>query len=152
MDPRHEVTILLVEDNPDHAELTLRALEDAGTRRRVIWVKDGEEALDYLHRRRGYADPAAAPRPDLILLDLKLTKVGGTEVLSRIKAEEELQTIPVVMLTTSEREHEVTDSYRAGVNSFVTKPVRFNEFVEQVRTIATYWFSTNRTPQEQRAR
>ena len=152
MDPRREATVLLVEDNPDHAELTLRALEDGGGPRKVFWVKDGEEALDFLHRRRQYADAAAAPRPDLILLDLKLTKIGGTEVLRRIKAEEDLQTIPVVMLTTSEREHEVTDSYRTGVNSFVIKPVQYKEFVEQVRTIAHYWFGTNRTPADARGR
>lgn len=148
MDPRREATILLVEDNPDHAELTLRALEDGGTPQKVVWVKDGEEALDYLHRRQRYANAAAAPRPDLILLDLKLTKIGGTEVLRRIKAEEDLRTIPVVMLTTSEREREVTESYRTGVNSFVTKPVPYKDFVEQVRTIAVYWFGTNRTPAE----
>src|SRR5262245_61048273 len=103
MDPRRELTVLLVEDNPDHAELTLRAL-DTGSPMRLVWVKDGEEALDYLHQRRRYADAEAAPRPDLILLDLKLTKIGGTEVLGRIKAEEHLRMIPVVMLTTSERE------------------------------------------------
>ena len=152
MDSRREATVLLVEDNPDHAELTLRALEDGGFPKKVFCVKDGEEALDFLHRRRDYTDAAAAPRPDLILLDLKLTKIGGTEVLRRIKAEEDLQTIPVVMLTTSEREHEVTDSYRTGVNSFVVKPVQYKEFVEQVRTIAHYWFGTNRTPADVRGR
>ena len=152
MDPRREATVLLIEDNPDHAELTLRALEDGGVPKKVFWVKDGEEALDFLHRRRQYAGAAAAPRPDLILLDLKLTKIGGTEVLGRIKAEEDLCTIPVVMLTTSEREREVTESYRAGVNSFVIKPVPYKEFVEQVRTIASYWFGTNRTPAEARGR
>ena len=152
MEPRREATILLVEDNPDHAELTLRALEDGGTSRKVFWVKDGEEALDFLHHRRRYAEAASAPRPDLILLDLKLTKIGGTEVLGRIKAEEDLRTIPVVMLTTSEREREVRESYRAGVNSFVTKPVPYKDFVEQVQTIAAYWFGTNRTPAESRGR
>ena len=148
MDPRREVTILLVEDNPDHAEMTLRALKDDGIPKRVFWVSDGEDALDFLHRRRRYAEAASSPRPDLILLDLKLTKIGGTEVLGRIKAEESLRMIPVVMLTTSEREHEVSESYRAGVNSFVTKPVRFTDFVEQVRGIAAYWFGTNRPPDE----
>jgi two-component system, response regulator len=152
MDPRREATVLLVEDNPDHAELTLRALADGGIPKKVVWVKDGEEALDYLHRRRAYADPTAAPRPDLILLDLKLTKIGGTEVLGRIKAEEDLCSIPVVMLTTSEREREVTQSYQAGVNSFVTKPVPYKEFIEQVRTIANYWFGTNKRPAAARAR
>jgi CheY-like chemotaxis protein len=147
MDPRREATILLVEDNPDHAELTLRALEDDSAPKRVFWVKDGQEALEFLQRRQRYADAATSPRPDLILLDLKLTKIGGTEVLNRIKAEEGLKTIPVVMLTTSEREREVNESYRAGVNSFVTKPARFNEFVAQVRTIAAYWFGTNRAPE-----
>jgi CheY-like chemotaxis protein len=152
MNAQHAISILLVEDNPDHAELTLRALEESGGARRVFWVKDGEEALDFLHHRRAYADPASAPRPDLILLDLKLTKIGGTEVLRRIKAEEALQTIPVVMLTTSEREREVNESYRAGVNSFVTKPAPFGEFVERVQAIASYWLVTNRVPARQGAR
>jgi len=152
MDVRRDVTILLIEDNSDHAELTLRALAEEASSQQVFWVKDGEEALDFLHRRRRYADAAAAPRPDLIILDLKLTKIGGTEVLRRIKAEETLQTIPVVMLTTSERDREVTESYRAGVNSFVTKPTRFGEFIDRVRTIVRYWVNTNRMPERRPAR
>jgi len=145
MEPRRDFNILIVEDNPDHAEMTLRALEEVDGKC-VFWVKDGEEGLEFLHRRGRYADPATAPRPDLILLDLKLTKVGGSEVLSRIKGDEALQSIPVVMLTTSEREREVIESYRAGVNSFVTKPGNFGEFMGSVRTIALYWLATNRRP------
>jgi DNA-binding response OmpR family regulator len=133
-----DLTVLLVEDNADHAELTLRALKDA---HRVFWVKDGEEALDFLYRRKRFAEPAEAPRPGLILLDLKLPKIGGDEVLRRIRADESLSTIPVVMLTTSDRDEEVARSYRAGANSFVTKPVRFADFVERIRAIGLYWVS-----------
>lgn len=139
-----DLTILLVEDNPDHAELTLRALQDSKRVKRVFWVKDGEQALDFLHRRGSYADPAAAARPSLILLDLKVPKVNGHEVLRQIKADEELQPIPVVMLTTSARDEEVAESYAAGANSFITKPAAFADFVEWVRRIEAYWVLTNR--------
>jgi CheY-like chemotaxis protein len=146
MERHRDLTILLVEDNPDHAELTLRALQNGNLLNRVLWVKDGEEALDFLYRRRRYADPAAAPRPGLILLDMKLPKVDGHEVLRRIKADAALRAIPVVMLTTSDRDEEVAASYGAGANSFVTKPVRFADFMERVRAVRLYWVLTNRLP------
>ncbi len=149
MSTHREVNILLVEDNPDHAELTLKALEDGRVSNRVFWVKDGEEALDFLHRRRRWADAAASPRPWLILLDVKLPKVDGHEVLRRIKGDDDLRAIPVVMLTTSEREEEVEASYRAGANSFVTKPVRFADFVERIKAVKLYWMLTNRLPEGQ---
>lgn len=138
---------MLVEDNPDHAELTLKALENGNLMNRVFWVKDGEEALDFLHRRHQWADTEAAPRPGLILLDIRLPKVDGHEVLRRIKSDEGLRDIPVVMLTTSDRTDEVTASYRAGANSFVTKPVRFAEFVERIKAVKLYWVLTNRLPE-----
>jgi CheY-like chemotaxis protein len=147
MDRNRQMNILLVEDNPDHAELTLRALENGNLLNHVAWVKDGEEALDFLYRRRRYADPASSPRPGLILLDMKLPKLDGHEVLRRIKADETLRSIPVVMLTTSDRQEEIDESYRAGANSFVTKPVRFSEFVERVRTVQLYWVLTSRLPE-----
>ena len=139
-----DVSILLVEDNQDHAELTLKALQNGN---QIFWVKDGEEALDFLHRKNRWAGTNAAPRPGLILLDINLPKVGGHEVLKRIKADETLRSIPVVMLTTSDRDEEVAASYRAGVNSFVTKPVRFSEFVERIKNVKGYWLLTNRLPE-----
>ncbi len=145
---RHQrkVNILLVEDNPDHSELTLKALRDGNQLNEIFWVKDGEEALDFLYRRGRYADPTAAPRPDLILLDIRLPKVDGHEVLRRIKTDETLRAIPVVMLTTSEREDEICQSYQAGANSFVSKPVRFADLVEKVRSLKLYWILTNLLP------
>jgi len=133
----------LIEDNPDHAELTQRALADGGTASRVRWVRDGAEALDYLGRRGRWA---TAPRPGLILLDRRLPTIGGDEVLRRIKADPTLRSIPVVMLTTTDRPEEVRQAYEAGVNSFVTKPVRFQDFVERVRQIQRYWVLTNQLP------
>jgi len=144
--PPREVNILLVEDNPDHAELTLKALKDGNLLNAIVWVKDGEEALDFLYRRGRYADPTTAPRPELILLDIQLPKVDGHEVLRRIKADEALRAIPVVMLTTSEREDEICQSYKTGANSFVSKPVRFADFVERVRNVKLYWVLTSLLP------
>jgi CheY-like chemotaxis protein len=136
-------TILLVEDNPDHAEMTLRALEDGRLINTVVWVKDGAEALDYLFRRGPHAE---AVRPCLILLDVQLPKVSGHKVLQQIKDDVDLQRIPIVMLTTSERPDEIEAAYRAGVNSFVTKPVRFEDFVKKVQAVKLYWVLTNRLP------
>ena len=141
-----KIDVLLVEDNPDHAELTLKALRDGNVLNEIIWVKDGEEALDFLYHRGRYADATKAPRPGLILLDLRLPKVDGHEVLRRIKADEDLRSIPVVMLTTSEREDEICRSYKAGANSFVSKPVRFADFVERVKSLKLYWVLTNLLP------
>ena len=148
MEARRGITILLVEDNPDHAELTLKALENGNMLNGVFWVKDGEEALDFLLHRRRWAAAAAAPRPGLILLDVKLPKLDGYEVLRRVKGDDSLRTIPVVMLTTSDRDDEVAASYRAGANSFVTKPVKFSEFVERIKTVKLYWLLTNQLPSE----
>jgi two-component system response regulator len=143
---RGELNVLLVEDNPDHAELTLKALNDGNLLNEIVWVKDGEEALDFLYHRGRYADAIKAPRPGLILLDLRLPKVDGHEVLRQIKGDEDLRSIPVVMLTTSEREDEISQSYKVGANSFVSKPVRFAEFVERVRSLKLYWVLTNILP------
>jgi CheY-like chemotaxis protein len=141
------VSILLVEDNPDHAALTLRALKDGMVLNDIVWVKDGEEALDFLFRRGQHADELT-PRPGLILLDIHLPKVNGHEVLRQIKSDAALRTIPVVMLTTSARADEISASYGAGVNSFVSKPVKFNEFVETVRSVKLYWTLTSMLPPE----
>lgn len=140
------MTILLVEDNPDHAELTIKTLTREKLLNRVYWVKDGAEAVDYLWRRNGYADPETSPRPGLILLDIKLPKVDGIEVLRQIKSDETLRRIPTVMLTTSERDEEMIKSYGLGANSFVTKPVSFGAFVETIGQIELYWILTNQAP------
>jgi CheY-like chemotaxis protein len=128
------VSILLVEDNPDHAELTQRAL------------LDGNEALDYVFRRGRYAEPGAAERPGLVLLDIKLPKVDGYKVLRQIKDDPDLCSIPVIMLTTSAREEEIASCYEAGANSFVTKPVQFGEFMQKLRTLKLYWVLTSQLP------
>ena len=137
---RKPLTVLLVEDNPDHAELTLRALKD-GSLGEIVWVKDGEEALEYVGQRGRYEGPTVT-RPSLILLDINLPKVNGHEVLRRIKGDPELQPIPIVMWTTSGRDDEVRSAYRAGANSFLTKPIRFAEFMETMRALKRYWLTT----------
>jgi len=147
MDAPQGPSILLVEDNQDHAELTLKALKNGQVAQNIVWVKDGEEALDYLQRRGRWADETTSPRPALVLLDVNLPKVGGHEVLRRIKSDEDLRSIPVVMLTTTDRSEEVAASYKAGVNSFVTKPVKFSDFVERIKNVKGYWMMTNRLPE-----
>lgn len=137
------IEILLVEDNPDHAELTRRSLENGSMVNKVIWVKDGQEALDYLFRRGAYTEVS---RPGLILLDINLPKVNGVEVLKKVKETEELRVIPVIMLTTSDRDEEALKCYSFGANSFITKPVKFNEFSEKVKSLKLYWLLVNRPP------
>lgn len=137
------IDILLVEDNPDHAELTRRALEDGVLVHQIHWARDGDEALDFLFRKGAYAD---AHRPSLVLLDINLPKVSGLEVLKEIKLSEELRVIPVIMLTTSDLEEEIFESYMFGSNSFVTKPVKFDEFFEKVASLKLYWLLTNKGP------
>jgi len=139
------LTILLVEDNPDHAELTRRALEIGNMVNKITWVKDGEEALDFLYQRGAWADKNSE-RPGLILLDVNLPKISGQEVLRQIKDDAELMSIPVVMLTTSDRDDEVSAAYQSGANSWVTKPVQFTEFMDKVKNVKLYWVLTNRLP------
>lgn len=137
--------ILLVEDNPDHAELSLHALGMA-VRNRVQVVEDGEEALDYLMHRGRYTDAQAHPLPGLILLDLRLPKLDGIEVLRRIRSEPELCSIPICMLTTSADTADIASCYAAGANSYVTKPVKYQEFVDKVKELGKFWFATNILP------
>ena len=129
------IDILLVEDNPDHVELILEALRNNHILNEVHVATDGEKALDFLCQRGEYTD---APRPRLILLDIKLPKVNGIEVLRRIKADLKLKSIPVVMLTTSAGEEEIVKSYSCGANSYVVKPVDFEQFTEAVRQLGFY--------------
>ena len=143
------IDILLVEDNPDHAELILKEFSvNGGLVNRIFLVKDGKEALDYLLREGNYADPEKSPRPGLILLDLKLPKVSGLEVLAGIKSDADLKMIPVVVITTSPEEEDIVKSYGNGVNSYIVKPVKFDNFVKVVREIKLYWTLTNKLPEQ----
>jgi two-component system, response regulator len=140
-----QVEILLAEDNPEDAEMTLRALRKHNLANQVHWVKDGEEALEYLFGTGRYAgrDPGRPLR--LVLLDIKMPKVDGIEVLRRVK-DSALRSIPVVVMTSSNEERDVVESYRLGVNSYIVKPVQFEQFVDTVSKIGLYWAITNRVP------
>ena len=140
-----QVEILLVEDNPEDAEMTLRALRKRNLANHLHWVKDGEEALDYLFCRGPYAGRDPARPPKLVLLDIKMPKVDGIEVLRRIKASD-LRTVTVVVMTSSNEERDVLQSYRLGVNSYIVKPVEFETFLDTVSKIGLYWVITNRVP------
>lgn len=140
------LTILLVEDNPDHTELIMRSFQDHRVINRVYHVADGEEALDYLLRRNRYVDPKKSPQPHMILLDLRLPKVDGLEVLKAIKDAEDLRRIPVVILTTSEAERDVALAYDHHANSYLVKPVDFDKFVQLMNDLGFYWLGWNRHP------
>lgn len=139
------VEILLVEDNPADAELTLRSLKAHNLANHVVVVRDGAEALDFVFRREKFAVRPESP-PKVILLDLHLPKVDGPEVLRQIKAEPTTSSIPVVVLTSSAEERDVIDSYNLGVNSYVVKPVNFVEFAQVVSKLGLYWLLVNRPP------
>lgn len=140
------LTILLVEDEVAHAELTKRAIRKSGNTNRVDVVSNGEEALDYLYNRGEYANNSNYPDPGLILLDINLPGIDGIEVLREIKEDPSLKRIPVVMLTTSEREQDISESYGNYANSYITKPVGFKEFEEKIKQIDFYWVLLNCTP------
>lgn len=144
----NEVEILFAEDNARDAEMTMRALRKINLMNKVHWVKDGEEAIEYLLREGAYADRPETSNPKLVLLDIKMPKVDGIEVLRRIKDTERLKGIPVVMMTSSNEERDVVESYKLGVNSYIVKPVDFGAFVETVAGAGLYWILTNRVPNE----
>ena len=136
-------TILLVEDDMDHAELVRRGLREHRIECRIEHVVDGELALDYLFERRAYAAPAGRRRPALILLDLRLPKLGGLEVLTEIKESESLRAIPTVILTSSDAERDVAQAYNHHANSYVVKPVDFDKFSRLMEDLGLYWLSWN---------
>jgi CheY-like chemotaxis protein len=141
------VIILLVEDNADHAELVLRTFEEHRIPSRLLHVTDGEAALDYLLRRGRYSDPESSPRPHLILLDLRLPRIDGLEVLEEIKESAELRDIPTVVLTTSESESDVVRAYERHANSYLVKPVDFAKFIKLMDDLGLYWLGWNRPAQ-----
>ncbi len=140
------IEILLVEDSPYDAELTLRALRKNNLGNSVHLVKDGQEALDFMFAAGAYGGRAAASPPKVVLLDLKLPKVDGIEVLRRLKADERTRSTPVVVLTSSREEQDLVETYRLGVNSYIVKPVEFEDFVAAVANLGFYWVLLNARP------
>lgn len=141
-----EVEILLVEDSPEDAELTIRALRHSKLANNIQVAEDGAEALDFLFSRGHHKDRALPHPPKLVLLDLKLPKVGGLEVLQAIRADERTRAIPVVILTSSKEEGDLISSYNLGVNAYVQKPVDFEQFSEAIRQIGMFWMLVNQAP------
>jgi CheY-like chemotaxis protein len=141
-----ETTILLVEDSQDDMELTLHALERGKVANQVSVVRDGEEALDFLFCRGTYSKRSFEHPPKLVLLDLKLPKVDGMEVLRQVKSDPRTKTIPLVILTSSKEERDLVNSYNLGVNSYIQKPVDFDQFRETVKNVGLYWLVVNQPP------
>lgn len=142
----HEVDILLVEDNKDDVELTLHALRKENLANSIHVARDGEEALEFLFCSGAFADRSFDHPPRLVLLDLKLPKVGGMEVLTRLKADSRTKTIPVVILTSSKEERDLVNGYGLGANSYIQKPVDFDQFRETVKRVGLYWLVINQAP------
>lgn len=140
------IVILLVEDEPAHAEIVRRNFEDFRIANRLEHVSDGEEALDYLYRRGKFSDPSLSPRPGVILLDLRLPKMDGIEVLQAIKADPDLRRIPVVIVTTSAAEADKIKAYDSYVNSYIVKPVDHAQFVALMEALGYYWLAWNAFP------
>jgi two-component system response regulator len=146
MNQLNPIEILLVEDNPADVELTLRALKKHNLANQVKVVSDGAQALDYLFGSGAYEGENSQPPPKVVFLDLKLPKVDGREVLRRMKANAKTRIIPVVVLTSSQEELDIAESYKLGVNSYVVKPLDFNKFVEAVSELGLYWVLLNQAP------
>lgn len=140
------LTILLVEDNEDHAVAVKRSLKNHKVANEIHHVLDGEAALDYLFRRGVYADPAESPRPHLVILDLRLPKIDGLEILKTIKETDELKRLPVVILTSSQAEKDIAMAYDYHANSYVTKPLDFDKFVQLMKDVGFYWLAWNVHP------
>jgi CheY-like chemotaxis protein len=146
MEAREPVVILLAEDDPDDRLLTIRALQKNRLANPIKIVEDGEELMDYLYRRGAYADLQSAPRPGLILLDLNMPRMDGREALQAIKADRDLRRIPIVVLTTSQAEMDILQSYDLGVNAFVTKPVTFEGLATAIKVLGDFWFEIVKLP------
>lgn len=146
MDVAQAFEILIVEDNPLDLEMTLRGLRKANVANRIHVARDGAEALEFLFCEGAYADRRIEDAPRLVLLDLKLPKVDGLEVLARIKSDERTRGIPVVMLTSSKEQRDLVESYQLGVNSYIVKPVDFEKFVQAARELGSYWLMLNQRP------
>lgn len=144
MPDEQSIAILLVEDEPAHAEIVRRNFESIGIANMLQYVSDGEAALDYLFRKNAFSDPASSPRPGLILLDLRLPKVDGLQVLKTIKADPDVNNIPVVILSTSSSEADIAMAYSNNANSYLVKPADFRQFSELLETLVRYWMVWNR--------
>ena len=142
----NEVQILLVEDNPEDVELTLDALKKNNLANKVHVTEDGQQALDFIFSTGAYAHRSIKNKPKLVLLDLKLPKVDGIEVLRRIKSDKRTKAIPVVVLTSSQEERDIIESYQLGVNSYIVKPVDFDRFLKSVHDTGLYWLLLNKAP------
>jgi CheY-like chemotaxis protein len=140
------IEILLVEDNPNDAELTLHVLQENNLVNHIKWLHDGVEALDFLFATGDYTGRDMSKTPKVILLDLKMPKVDGLDVLKRVKGDERTCAIPVVVMTSSREERDIVESYKLGVNSYIVKPVDFDQFTEAVRTLGMYWVLLNQPP------
>ena len=147
MSELQQIEILLAEDNPKDAEMTQRALRKHNLGNRLYWVKDGAEALDFVFCRGTYTGRDPSTPPKLVLLDIKMPKVDGIEVLRQLKADAAARFIPVVVMTSSNEERDVLESYRLGANSYIVKPVDFPAFLDVVAKIGLYWVLTNRVPE-----
>ncbi len=141
------LTILLVEDNADDEVLALRALTRTSIRSNIVVVRDGEEAMDYIFGQGKYRGRDTRLQPHVTFMDIKLPKLSGLEVLKAIRSDERTRLLPVVVLTSSDEPADVLEAYRLGANSYIKKPVDFNEFVRQVKLLGEYWLSINRSPQ-----
>jgi CheY-like chemotaxis protein len=141
------IVILLADDDPEDREMTRKALEKNRLANEFLWVADGEELLDYLHHRGAYAPPALSPVPGLILLDLNMPKMDGREALASIKADPSLRRIPIVVMTTSQAEQDITRTYDLGSNSFISKPITLAGLIEVMKVLGEYWFQIVRLPE-----
>lgn len=140
------IEILLIEDNPNDAELTIRALKKNNIANNILHIGDGEEALEFFFATGRYKDRSENITPKVVILDLKLPKVSGIEVLQKVKSDERTKLIPIVVLTSSKEERDVIESYKYGANSYIVKPVDFNKFAESIKELGFYWLILNEPP------